>query len=395
MRLWWPDAWLIARREIAERARAKSLRITTAIMILGVAAAVIVPTIVGHHQSTEQVGLVGAAGPSLRQAVTAAGRVTGDRVELRAVASVALARTQLKSGALSVAIVDGREILIKKQPVSGSTSSESTFAGAVAQLAGLVAKLPPAAAQAALARGIAIPVRGLEGAPKSLTSRFTGLGVALVIYIVIFFYGMRITQSVGEEKTSRVVEVLLATVAPTQLLIGKVIGFAVIAFAQIVAVAATFGICGVAVGSNAVHGTAGGVVLIGVLWLVLGFALYSSAFAAAGSLITRQSDAANAAFPLFIPLILAYSLANGVLFNGSNSFYDVLAYVPWTAPIAMPTLFAIGAVSAWQVAASAVVCLLATLLTARLAGVVYARSVMQTGARVKLRQVLRAGAGRG
>lgn len=121
MRLWWPDAWLIARREIAERARAKSLRITTAIMILGVAAAVIVPTIVGHHQSTEQVGLVGAAGPSLRQAVTAAGRVTGDRVELRAVASVALARTQLKSGALSVAIVDGREILIKKQPVSGST----------------------------------------------------------------------------------------------------------------------------------------------------------------------------------------------------------------------------------------------------------------------------------
>ena len=215
-----------------------------------------------------------------------------------------------------------------------------------------------------------------------------------MIYIVIFFYGMRITQSVGEEKTSRVVEVLLATVAPTQLLIGKVIGFAVIAFAQIVAVAATFGICGVAVGSNAVHGTAGGVVLIGVLWLVLGFALYSSAFAAAGSLITRQSDAANAAFPLFIPLILAYSLANGVLFNGSNSFYDVLAYVPWTAPIAMPTLFAIGAVSAWQVAASAVVCLLATLLTARLAGVVYARSVMQTGARVKLRQVLRAGAGR-
>jgi ABC-2 type transport system permease protein len=395
MRLWWPNAWLIARREIAERSRAKSLWITTAIMILGVAAAVIVPTIIGHHQSTEKVGLVGAAGPSLRQAVTAAGRVTGDRVELRALASVAVARTELKSGALSVAIVDGREILIKKEPVSGSTSSESTFAGAVAELAGLVAKLPPAAAQTALAQGIAIPVRGLEGAPKSLTSRFTGLGVALVIYIVIFFYGMRITQSVGEEKTSRVVEVLLATVAPTQLLMGKVIGFAAIAFAQILAVAATFGICGVAVGSNAVHGTAGGVVLIGVLWLVLGFALYCSAFAAAGSLITRQSDAANAAFPLFIPLILAYSLANGVLFNGSNSFYDVLGYVPWTAPVAMPTLFAIGAVSAWQVAASAVLCVLATLLTARLAGVVYARSVMQTGARVKLRQVLRADAGRG
>jgi ABC-2 type transport system permease protein len=228
-----------------------------------------------------------------------------------------------------------------------------------------------------------------------LTSRFTGLGVDLVIYIVIFFYGMRITQSVGEEKTSRVVEVLLATVRPTQLLIGKVIGFAAIAFAQIFASVATFAICGFAVGSNAVHGTAGGVVLVGVLWLMLGFALYSTAFAAAGSLITRQSDAANAAFPLLIPLILAYSLSNGVLFNGTNSFYDVLAYLPWTAPVAMPTLFAVGAASIWQIAASAALCLLATFATARLAGVVYARSVMRTGARVKLRQVLRAGSGRG
>jgi len=321
--------------------------------------------------------------------------VTGDRVEVRSIGSAAAARAELRSGALSVAILDGRQILIKKEPVSGSTSSESTFAGAVAEFAGLVAKLPPAAAQAALARGIAIPVRGLQAAPKSLTSRFTGLGVALVIYIVIFFYGIRITQSVGEEKTSRVVEVLLATVAPTQLLMGKVIGFAAIAFGQILAVAATFGICGVAVGSSAVRGTAGAVVLMGVLWLVLGFALYCSAFAAAGSLITRQSDAGNASLPLLIPLILAYSLSNSVLFNGSNSFYDVLAYVPWTAPVAMPTLFAIGAVSAWQVAASAALCVLATLLTARLAGVVYARSVMRTGARVKLRQVLRADACRG
>jgi ABC-2 type transport system permease protein len=316
--------------------------------------------------------------------------VTGDRVEVSPVSSLAAAEARLRSGALSLAIVDGREIVIKKQPVAGSSSSESSFAGALAELAGLAAQLPPAAAQSALTQGIALPVHGLEPAPKTLTSRFTGLGVDLVIYIVIFFYGIRITQSVGEEKTSRVVEVLLATVRPTQLLMGKVIGFAALAFAQILAVAATFGLCGLAVGSDAVHGKAGGVVLVGVVWLVLGFGLYCSAFAAAGSLITRQSDAGNAALPLLIPLILAYSLANGVLFNGSSSFYDVLAYVPWTAPVAMPTLFAIGAASIWQVAVSGLLCVVATLGTARVAGVVYARSVMRTGARVKLRQVLRA-----
>lgn len=389
-RAWWPDAWLIARREIDERARAKSFRITSVIMILGVAAAVIVPAVIGNNGTTAKVGLVGAGGPSLRQAIVAAGRVTGDRVEVSSVPSLAAAEARIRSGALSLAIVDGSEIVIKKQPVAGSSSSESSFAGALAELAGLAAQLPPAAAQSALTQGIALPVHGLEPAPKTLTSRFTGLGVDLVIYIVIFFYGIRITQSVGEEKTSRVVEVLLATVRPTQLLMGKVIGFAALAFAQILAVAATFGLCGLAVGSDAIHGKAGGVVLVGVVWLVLGFGLYCSAFAAAGSLITRQSDAGNAALPLLIPLILAYSLANGVLFNGSSSFYDVLAYVPWTAPVAMPTLFSIGAASIWQVAVSGLLCVVATLGTARVAGVVYARSVMRTGARVKLRQVLRA-----
>jgi ABC-type Na+ efflux pump permease subunit len=72
-RAWWPDAWLIARREIDERSRAKSFLITSVIMILGVAAAVIVPAVIGNNGTTAKVGLVGAGGPSLRQAIVAAG----------------------------------------------------------------------------------------------------------------------------------------------------------------------------------------------------------------------------------------------------------------------------------------------------------------------------------
>ena len=85
----------------------------------------------------------------------------------------------------------------------------------------------------------------------------------LLIYFVIFFYGMVITQSVGEEKTSRVVEVMLAAVRPTQLLTGKVIGFAGLAFAQMLVAGATFVVCGIAVGSHALRGTAGTVALMG------------------------------------------------------------------------------------------------------------------------------------
>jgi ABC-2 type transport system permease protein len=389
---WWTDTWLIARREMDERFRARSFRITTAIMVLAVAAAVVIPALVNHHHKVQKVGVLGPLDPVLTQAAIAAGRVTGNRVAVLPVANLGAAHAQLRSGALNAVIVDGQEVLIKQQPVSGTASSTATFSGALAQLVGVARKLP-GTARSALANGIALPIRGVERPPKSLASRFTGLGVNLLIYLIIFFYGMRITQSVGEEKTSRVVEVMLATVRPTQLLTGKVIGFAALAFSQMLALGVTFAICGVAVGSHAIRGTAGAVVLMGVLWLVLGYALYCAAFAAAGSMITRQADASNAALPLLIPLIVAYSLSNGVLFNGANSFYHVLAFIPWTAPVAMTTLFAIGAASAVQVIASALLCVIATIATARLAGLVYQRSVMRTGARVRLREVLGAGAG--
>jgi ABC-type Na+ efflux pump permease subunit len=280
---WWGDTWLVARREIDERSRAKSFWITTAIMILAVVAAVVIPAIVSHNHNTEKVGVLGAGDPALTRAAIEAGRVTGNRVQVPPVASLDAARSELRSGTLTAVIGNGGEVLIKQQPVSGTTSSTATFSGA----------------------------------------------------------------------TSRVVEVMLATLRPTQLLTGKVISFAALAFAQMLALGATFAICGIAVGSHAIRGTAGSVALIGGLWLTLGFALYCSAFAAAGALITRQADASNAVLPLLIPLIVAYSLSNGVLFNGANSFYHVLAFIPWTAPVAMPTMFAIGAAPAWQVIASA------------------------------------------
>ncbi|MGH2876921.1 MAG: hypothetical protein ACRDLV_11780, partial [Solirubrobacteraceae bacterium] len=123
------------------------------------------------------------------------------------------------------------------------------------------------------------------------------------------------------------------------------------------------------------------------------FALYSTAFAAAGSMINRQSDAANTSLPLLIPLIVAYALTNGVLFGGVTPFYRVLAFIPWTAPIAMPTMVATGEASPVGFVVSALLCVAATVATARAAGVVYERSVMRTGARVRLRQVLRPSGG--
>jgi ABC-type branched-subunit amino acid transport system ATPase component len=76
--------------------------------------------------------------------------------------------------------------------------------------------------------------------------------------------------------------------------------------------------------------------------------------------------------------------------GSSNGLFEVLAYIPPTAPIASTTLYAIGSIGLGQVAVSAVICVLATVATARLAASVYERSILRTGARVRLREALRA-----
>jgi len=117
--------------------------------------------------------------------------------------------------------------------------------------------------------GIALPVRGLVPPPRGLATRITGLAAAILIYVIILTYGIRITIGVGEEKSSRVVEVLLTTLRPTRLLAGKVIGMGSLALAQIAVLLGTYYALGYAVGSSAVRGAAGGVVLAGALWLLL------------------------------------------------------------------------------------------------------------------------------
>jgi len=385
--------WLVARREIRDRARAKSFWVASVILLVAVAAAVIIPAIAHGGPATARVGIVG--GPVAAQTLTVkeAGRISGTTVTVIPLPGLAAARARLRSGDLAAVLVGDSEILVKQQPLGSSSSSGGTALGALSEVAGLqrfYALLPPSAAAGIASHGIALPVHGLLPPPRGLASRITGLAAAILIYVIILTYGVRITIGVGEEKASRVVEVLLTTLRPVQLLAGKVIGMGVLAVAQIVAMVTVFLVLGNALGSTAVRGASASVVLAAGLWLLLGYAFYCTAYAAAGSLITRQADAYNASLPLQLPLILAYVLAYTVLYaSGVNWFYHVLAFVPFTAPVAMPVLVAVGAAPAWQLALSAVISIAATVGMARLAGAIYERAILRTGSRLRLRQVLR------
>jgi len=389
---WWELTWLVARREMRAQTRARSFWIASILLLIAVAAGAIIPALVHGGHTTARVGIVGGPAAALSQTAQEAGRISGTTVTVVPLPDVASAKAGLRSGRLSAALVGDNEVLVKQQPVGGTSSPGATLAGALSQVGGLqrlYAQLPPAAAADLARRGIALPVQGLTPPPRGLASRLTGLAVAILIYVIILTYGVRITIGVGEEKASRIVEVLLTTLRPAQLLVGKVIGTGILALTQIAVMVAAYLLLGNAFGSAAAHGAAAGVVLAGGLWLMLGYAFYCTAYAAAGSLITRQADAYNASIPLQLPLILAYLLAYTVLYaSGVSWFYHVLAFVPFTAPVAMPVLVAVGAAPAWQMALSVAISLAATVGMARLAATIYERAILRTGSRLKVRQVL-------
>jgi hypothetical protein len=145
-------------------------------------------------------------------------------------------------------------------------------------------------------------------------------------------------------------------------------------------------------GSDLLHGTAPLVLVSTLVWLVLGYAFYCWVYAAAGSLAERQDQVQSLAFPLSLPIIFGYVISLTALGSGSPSgFFRVLAYLPPTAPFAMPVLVSLGRVTWWEFTAAAALSILCTVAVARVAISIYRRAILRTGRRVRLREVVSGG----
>ena len=382
-----PMTWLVARREILQRGRTRVFAITTLILMVAVALGVALPAILSSGGKTQHVGIVGADTATLSGIVAEAGRLSGETAVAVPLPNLAAAEAALRSGLVSAVLVENTEVLVEQVPVSGTSGS----LGTLSQLAGLsklIQEVPGAAA--AVGHGVALPVRGLEAPSKSLASRLTGLFTIVIVWVLISVYGSQIALGIGEEKSSRVVEVLLSTVRPIQLMVGKVLGIGLLALTQAAAMVIVFVVAGFASGSSLVHGETLGIVLIGGVFIVLGYAFYCTAFAAAGSLVSRQSDVNSTVLPVQLPLIVTYALSYTVIYASSaNTFYHVLGFLPPTAPIAMPVLYAAGDVPLWQVVVAAAATAAGTVWMARVATRIYTASILRTGPRISFRQALR------
>ncbi|WP_103062984.1 ABC transporter permease [Actinomyces qiguomingii] len=222
-------------------------------------------------------------------------------------------------------------------------------------------------------------------------ARYTVLLIIdILLFIIVMGGGQIIAMGVVEEKSSRIVEILLACVRPTSLLAGKVIGTGT-------AVLVSYGLIGVVAGVTA---KLSGVLPDGavdvdtalvamIVWMIVGYAIFAVGYAAAGALVSRQEDVATAVMPLTMTLMIPYILSFVMALQDPSALvYRVLAYVPPFAPFLMPARLVLG-VSSWgeQLAALALALVFIPVFV-WLAATVYTRAITRTGARVPLKEVL-------
>jgi ABC-2 type transport system permease protein len=380
---------LTARREVVERTRRDRSFLISTLVTLGILCAIIfLPKLFGADDPKEfDVGLVGPASQPLGQALTAQGGAAGIAIHLQRPASAAGAEAAVRDGKLDLAVVDGRELVAEAEAdeqlnLLVQAASRAVRAQQTLQAAGV----GEGEIQAALAPP-PLPVRSLEPVDEDARSKRTIATVAVfILYGQLIGYCFTVAMGVVEEKSTRVVEVLLAAVRPVQLLAGKIIGIGLVGLVQL----AIIGVVGLAVatasGAITLPPDAAGTIGSVLLWFLLGYAFYSSLFAVAGAIVSRQEELQNTATPLNLLMIASFFVAFSTSVSGTDStLAKVSTFLPPVAPLVMPMRIAGGDAAPWEIAASLAVMLVSIVVVVLLAARLYEGAILRTGARVKLR----------
>jgi ABC-2 type transport system permease protein len=380
---------LVARREFVERARDRSFKISTGITMAFLVGFILVASLGGGAKRYD-VGVVGAgAGEDVRVAETTAKALgLGFTMAVHVYPDAAAATAAVRTGAVDAALVDG-DIVVK---TGGAQELTATLQVSLQQAAVRGALADAGLTQDQIAHALtrpAPPVRSLQpargGNGQAATVAFVGV---LALYGQLFAYGYWVASGVVEEKASRIIEVLLATLRPSQLLRGKILGIGALGLCQLIAIAVV-GI-GVALGTGALRFPAGAALaaVYVVVWFLLGFAFYASLFAVAGAVVSRQEDLQATITPLSLVIVASFIVGVQAVQNPTSTLAVVASMVPFSAPLVMPSRLVLGQASLAAGALSAALTVAGGMLLVPVATRAYSRAVLQSG-RVPLRDAFR------
>ncbi|HET7466446.1 MAG TPA: ABC transporter permease [Candidatus Dormibacteraeota bacterium] len=384
---------LIVRREFLTRVRSRFFVVGTIVFMALLAGYIVVQTLVFNRATTTvNIGFTSQT-QALSQPLTAAAGTEGVKVVTHNIADVQSGEDEVRSGKL--------DALVSGDPASPRVSVKDNLNITVAvNLNALVKQVAlnraltaagadPTAVQAAVARA-SIQLVYLDPDAAIKTQRtVVGVFVAALLYVALVVYGQMVAQGVVEEKANRIIEILLATVRPRQLLLGKVVGIGLVGLLQLALLGATALITARRFQAINIPNVGATAIAGGLLWFVLGFILYALLYAAAGSLVSRQEDIPSVTSPLTMLVVATYLVFFWVTANPDNPIGITLSIIPPFAPILMPARIATGDAQLWQVVLAVILTLGEIALLNALAARIYANSVLRIGTRVKLTQAWR------
>lgn len=388
---------LVAGRELTVRLRSKAFRITTLVMIIIVVGlCVVLKLLSGTSGST--IGYLDT-NPVDKAAATALPTIAdsvGQTVHVQPVPDLATGTSQVNDGKLDglLDIQSGHvTITVKKNINAGLHTAVNVLANQLA-LGAQITRLggnPTEVLRAA--DGATATVTPLQAPyPYQTQQLILGIIAGVLVYISVLLNGQFVAQGVVEEKSSRVVELLLATIRPWQLMTGKVLGIGIVGLTQVLAIGIAGAVAGLTTKVLTISASAAfGTIAWLIAWYLLGFFMYAVVFAGLGALVSRQEEVGGVVAPATMFLVLGYILGSSILpADPGNHLIEVLSIVPVFAPVMMPMRLAMGGVPTWEAILAVVI--VAALIPALiwLAARIYRNAVLRTGARVKLRQALRA-----
>ncbi|MBS9767282.1 MAG: ABC transporter permease [Flavobacteriaceae bacterium] len=251
---------------------------------------------------------------------------------------------------------------------------------------------------------------------------FLAMGVGFIIFFLVMTYGSIVMRGVVEEKSNRIVEVIISSVKPFQLMIGKIVGIALVGITQIAIWGILLGIVYVVsmpfildkidatqVQNMAQQGQqmAGAgmdfmqdamtalefsmilkLIVLGFVYTLLGYVLYASLFAAVGAAADNETDTQQLSTPLMLPLMAAFYIAFNVARNPESGLAFWSSIIPFTSPIVMPARIPFD-VPWWELALSLGLLILAIVGCILLASKIYRTGILMYGKKVNWKEVLK------
>lgn len=398
------NVWLIAKREYTERIRTKAFLIAT----------ILIPTIMGggifgmvslasKQKTSSHIAIVASTpqpAADLKQDLET-GKDSNMKVDV--VAPVANIRSTLDRE-IKDKQLDGYLVISSPTPGVGPTydfkprsSADIATSGAISDslhrvlsreylAAHGISGVEAAAVMDEPTINIIDPTGQRGNSRKAFYVAYT---LFFLMYMVVLLYGMNVARSIIEEKTSRIFEVLLATIKPEELLAGKILGVGAVGLTQVAVWMLAAAVLAAQAGAMSGISISATQVVFFLIYFVLGYALYSSIAAALGSMTNSEQELQQLNLFLMMPLFFCMLMLGPLIQNPSSTLSRIVSQIPFCAPLLMNFRISLAMPHPWEIALSIALILLTTAATLWVSARIYRVGILMYGKKPNLPEILR------